>query len=172
MSLQNKSSRSNRCILVGCFFATLGEVTGCNSLYGPPPTPAYMPSWQEARASIEAILKTWRDAPIPLPQSFDTAAVKFVDRRRKPQQRLIAFKILAESSVENARQFTVRLILEGEQTPQLVRYNILGRDPVWVFRLEDYEMFVHWEHPMDAPAPEFPDTSQSTPETATANPPG
>ena len=23
------------------------------------------------------------------------------------------------------------------------------RNPVWVFRFEDYEMISHWEHPMD-----------------------
>jgi hypothetical protein len=86
-----------------------------------------------------------------MPASFDTRAVKFVDKRRKPTQRLLAFEILGKSDIENARQFTVRLTLEGDESPQLVKYNVLGRDPVWVFRLEDYEMFSHWEMDMDAP---------------------
>jgi hypothetical protein len=51
--------------------------------------------------------------------------------------------------VENARQFIVRLPLDGEDAPQLIKYNVLGRQPVWIFRLDDYEMFLHWEHPMD-----------------------
>ena len=53
---------------------------------------------------------------------------------------------------ENTRQFTIRLNLEGDESPQLVKYNVLGRQPVWIFRLEDYEMFAHWEHDMPEPA--------------------
>ena len=118
-----------------------------------PQTPGWMPGWDEARQSLESALTAWRDAPAaaPLPASFDTQAVNFVDKRRKPNQRLRAFQILSQTEVENARQFTVRLDLEGEETPQLVKYNIVGRLPVWVFRLEDYEMFSHWEHDMDEP---------------------
>ncbi len=87
------------------------------------------------------------------PASLDIPGVQFVDQRRKPNQRLMSFLVLGQTDIENARQFTVRLNLEGEDLPQLVKYNILGRDPVWVFRLDDYEMFAHWEHDMDAPAP-------------------
>jgi len=117
-------------------------------------TPGYMPGWDEARQSLESALTAWRDAPVsaPLPATFDTQSVKFIDKRRRPNQRLLAFQILSQTEIENARQFTVRLSLEGEETPQLVKYNILGRQPVWVFRLEDYEMFSHWEHDMDEPA--------------------
>jgi hypothetical protein len=75
-----------------------------------------------------------------------------VDKQRIPADRLRAFSILGETEVENARQFTVRLQIEGESDPRLVRYNVLSRDPVWVFRLEDYEMIAHWEHPMNEPA--------------------
>ena len=112
-----------------------------------------MPGWDEARQALVSALSAWRDAPSPLPASFDMRSVQFIDKRRRPHQRLLAFQILGQANVENARQFTVRLNLEGEESPQLVKYNILGRDPVWVFRLEDYEMFSHWEHDMDEPAP-------------------
>jgi len=98
-------------------------------------------------------LTAWRDAPSPLPVSFHIPSVEFVDNHRGPQQRLLAFQIVGQSDIENARQFTVRLNLEGEDSPQLVKYNILGRDPLWVFRLEDYEMIVHWDMKEPAPGP-------------------
>ena len=69
---------------------------------------------------------------------------------RNPTQRLSSFQILAQTDIENARQFTVRLNLRGEQSPELVKYNVIGRNPVWVFRLDDYETFAHWEHDMSA----------------------
>jgi hypothetical protein len=79
--------------------------------------------------------------------------VQFVDKQRKLSQRLLTFQVLGQTEIENARQFTVRLNFEGDDAPLLVKYNVVGRDPVWVFRLEDYEMFSHWEHAMDQPAP-------------------
>jgi hypothetical protein len=116
-------------------------------------TPGFLPGWDEARQALVSALSAWRNAPAPLPASFDIRSVQFVDKRRRPNQRLLAFQIVGQADSENARQFTVRLNLEGEDAPQLVKYNIVGRDPVWVFRLEDYEMFSHWEHDMDEPAP-------------------
>ena len=112
-----------------------------------------MPSWAEARQSLESALSAWRDAPAPLPATFDIRGVQVVDKRRKPDQRLLSFQILGQTEIENARQFTVRLNLEGEESPELVKYNLLGRDPVWIFRLDDYEMLSHWEHDMSPPAP-------------------
>ncbi len=104
-------------------------------------TPGYfVPAWDKATRALEASLTAWRDAPTPVPDWFNIPSVQFVDSRRRPRQRLLAFQILRKSDIENARQFTVRLNLEGEESPQLVKYNILGRDPLWVFRLEDYEM--------------------------------
>ncbi len=75
--------------------------------------------------------------------------MKFLDKQRRPDQRLNSFAILGQSDVENTRQFTVRLHLEPAESPALVRYTLLGRNPVWFFRLEDYDMICRWEHPMD-----------------------
>lgn len=133
-------------------WASATVMLGCHSWRDEAATPAFMPSWDEARQALESVLAAWRDAPSPLPSSFDSPAVRFVDQYRRPGQRLLSFQILRQLDVENARQFTVRLVLEREDSPQLVRYNVLGRQPVWVFRLEDYDMISHWEHKMDEPA--------------------
>jgi hypothetical protein len=135
-----------------CGAAILASIAGCERGSGEAATPAFVPSWEEARQALESALSTWRDAPSPLPASFGIRAVQYVDKRRKPDQRLLSFQVLGQTDIENIRQFTVRLTLEGEDSPQLVKYNIVGRDPVWVFRLEDYEMFAHWEHDMPEPA--------------------
>jgi hypothetical protein len=128
-------------------------LAGCDGGDGAGTTPAYLPGWAEARQVLEAALAAWRDAPSPLPASFDSPGVTFVDKRRRPGQRLLSFEILGRTEVENARQFTVRLRLEDEVAPRLVRYNVLGRNPAWVFRLEDYEAIAHWEMEMSLPAP-------------------
>jgi hypothetical protein len=155
-NLQNWGSQTwrRRLAVLAFSVALLVSAVGCQSRDERATTPGYMPGWDEARRSLESALTAWRDAPAsaPLPASFGTPSVQFIDKRRRPDQRLLAFEILSQIDVENARQFTVRLELGGEKTPQLVKYNIVGRAPVWVFRLEDYEMFSHWEHDMDEPA--------------------
>jgi hypothetical protein len=128
------------------------SMSGCDGWNNPPAPPGYLPGWAEARQALESALSAWRDAPSPLPASFDSPAVKFLDKQRLPDQRLESFAILGQSDVENVRQFTVRLRLDRAESPELVRYNVLGRNPVWVFRLEDYETICRWEHPMDESA--------------------
>jgi hypothetical protein len=146
-----KKGRSRPAALA--FWAALAASTAGCAARNDPATPRFLPGWGDARQALVSALTAWRDAPSPLPASFNTPSVQFVDTRRRPDQRLIAFQVLGQSAVENARQFMVRLNLEGEESPQLVKYNIVGRDPVWVFRLESYEMISHWEHDMDEPAP-------------------
>jgi hypothetical protein len=135
-----------------CCATLLATIAGCERRGGEAATPSFVPSWAEARQAVEASLSAWRDAPSPAPLSFDIPAVQFVDKQRKLDQRLVSFQILAQTDIENARQFTIRLNLEGEESPLLVKYNVVGRDPVWVFRLDDYEMMAHWQHDMNPPA--------------------
>jgi hypothetical protein len=123
----------------------------CSAWNDEPPVPSYMPEWSEARTALESALSTWRDAKLPLPDSLSSPSVQFVDRHRRPKERLLAYEIVGQTDIENARQFTVRLKLEGEESPRLVRYNAFGRQPVWVYRLEDYELISHWECKMDEP---------------------
>jgi hypothetical protein len=150
-----------------CCAAMLASVAACERGDGEAATPAFVPSWTDARQALESSLSAWRDAPSPSPASSNIRGVQFVDKRRKPDQRLLAFQILGQTDSENARQFTVRLNLEGDESPQLVKYNVLGREPVWVFRLEDYEMFAHWEH--DMPEPQSGTPLKTDEEPARAN---
>jgi hypothetical protein len=141
--------RSRTWAYCAALFAT---IAGCER-GGEPAMPAFVPSWEEARQSLESSLAAWRDAPSPDPSLFAIRGVQFADSTCKPDQRLSSFQILAQTDIENARQFTVRLNLEGEETPILVKYYVVGREPVWVVRLDDFEKSMHWEHDMSSPAP-------------------
>lgn len=79
-------------------------------------------------------------------------AVGVVDTLR-PERPLIGFDILGATGSDGpARTFAVRLQL-GEPAEELdASYLVLGRDPLWVFRREDYDLILHWEHKMAAPA--------------------
>ena len=135
MSVRFTRTGRHRLTRWACWTGLLATIAGCERGDGEAPTPAFVPSWAEARQSLELSLAAWRDAPSPLPATFDIRGVQFVDRRRKPDQRLLSFEVLGQTDIENARQFTVRLNLEGEESPELVKYNVPGpREPVWIFQ--------------------------------------
>jgi hypothetical protein len=55
-----------------------------------------------------------------------------------------------------ARPFAVRLVLGEPRETVAARYLVIGRDPLWVFRQEDFERMLHWEHKMDGEAATAP----------------
>ncbi len=90
----------------------------------------------------------------------------FVDQQRRPGRRLLTFSVLGDSEVEGCRRFLVRLSLAEPDESILVAYDVFGQDPTWVYRREDLEMIMHWEHPMSADPPSAaPPNAEDTPKT-------
>ena len=121
-------------------------VLGCSD---PAADPArYYPPPDRAQAALEAALVGWRDgaAPGPVPGTADPV-VQFVDTNRPPGQKLTAFTVLGVAPGDGPRVFTVRLTLAGAADGVRARFVVVGVDPIWVFRHEDYEMLGHWDHP-------------------------
>jgi hypothetical protein len=111
--------------------------------YVPPPGPA--------RAALAAVLDAWRDGHPPEEAVGPRGNVHVVDKQRRPGQRLAQYEILGEIAADNARGFAVRLTLEDPDEHPVVRFLVLGVEPLWVFRQDDFEMISHWMHPMDEP---------------------
>lgn len=112
-----------------------------------------IPDQAKGRRAIEAVMATWRaghPAGIIEPTS---PRVQVVDTHRKPGQKLVDFQILSDSADSRVRTFNVRLTLAEPEERPVVRLLVVGIDPVLIFRQEDYELLMHWEHQMD-PKPE------------------
>jgi hypothetical protein len=97
----------------------------------------YIPSDDAARRALETVLANLeRGQP---PDAGTTAPViKLVDSRWKPGQQLNKHQIIKEESVEGHTVFSVLLVYKGGQREQLVRYVVVGVDPLWVYREEDF----------------------------------
>jgi len=109
----------------------------------------FVPEAGTARAAVAAALESWRKGD---PQDVVVAKrpeVHVVDKQRRPGQRMTAYDMIGEFSAENARGFAVRLTFDDTEEKPIVRYLVVGTDPIWVFRQEDYEMISHWAHPMN-----------------------
>jgi hypothetical protein len=136
----------------GCFFAAT-FVVGCAGGSGD----RFVPETTTARSALEAALNAWQRGEPPGEIQDISPPVQVTDTQRRPNQTLKAFEILGEVGGDPGRCFSVRLALENPSEQRTVRYLVLGDNPLWVFREEDYTMLTHWEHSMpDAAATKGP----------------
>jgi hypothetical protein len=124
---------------------------GCGSRVGS--MDRFVPSSNSAREALEAALTAWQNGEQPGAIRSSPTVVQVVDTHRGPDRPLQTFEILGEVGSDSGRCFSVRITLENPNEEQKVRFVIVGINPLWVFREEDYTMLSHWEHPMpESPA--------------------
>ena len=114
----------------------------------------YYPPEDRARQALDAALTAWQQGAPPgtVPGAADPA-VEFVDSHNGPARRLKAYTVLGLAPGDGPRVFTVQLTLDGPAVGVRARYYVIGIDPVWVIREEDYDMLNHWDHPMKGKSP-------------------
>lgn len=111
----------------------------------------YIPAADIARAAVEAALVDWKNGNPPGALEGIKPVGHLVDTHRKPGQTLEAFEILGELAAETTRCFAVRVRLNNPAADERLRFCVVGIDPLWVFRQEDYDNLAHWDHPMPSP---------------------
>jgi hypothetical protein len=138
-------ARSHRWLLL----ASVTLVLGCRGRQGPE---RFFPAQEKARQALEAALEGWRNgAPHGAVPGTAGPTVQLVDSHHPAGQRLVSFAVLGLAPGDGPRVFTVGLSLENPAQEIKARYVVLGLDPLWVIRHEDFEMLAHWEHPMKKP---------------------
>jgi hypothetical protein len=118
----------------------------------------FIPSADAAESAITTVLTAWKKG-IPAGPVPDTSSpvVHVTDSFRDPGEKLQEFRILGEVPGDTPRCFAVELKFLPERTEK-VRFVVVGIDPLWVFRMEDYQLLSHWDHNMAvAPAPKDSD---------------
>lgn len=124
----------------------LSTVVGCRQ---PSPTgfERYIPDAAKAQEALDQVLSAWKKGePIgPLTSNSTPITIEVADSTRRPGQRLIDYEVRGEVSGEGPRTFVVRLKLDNPAAEREVRYYLVGIDPLWVFRQEDYDSLVHWD---------------------------
>src|SRR5437870_5175278 len=97
-----------------------------------------LPSADQARAALEKVLTAWKDGQKIGKVQGDSQSIEVVERVWQSGGKLAAFEIVRAEDKPGPRWFAVKLTLVGSSAPQEVRYAVLGLDPLWVFREEDY----------------------------------
>jgi hypothetical protein len=111
-------------------------------------TPDYTPSVVDAELALERSLDAWKEG-LPPGEIAGTSPLIFVtDASRKLGQVLANYRILGEAHGTSGRTFVVVLNLQNPDEELRTQYIVVGIDPLWVFRQEDYELLTRWDHLM------------------------
>lgn len=139
---------------------------GCASAREGAGSDPYVPPEGVALSALSASLRAWQDGRPGGPLIGHSPAVEVSDSYRTPDRPLRRFEVIGPFVADGARGFAVRLTLDNPPEEQVVRYLVVGKAPIWVFRHEDYERITHWEHKMEdderaGPGPAAPDLSRN-----------
>lgn len=125
----------------------LVAAAGCS---GDPRAEDFVPPEDAARAALEAYLRAWAagDTGPTVPGTNPSVAV--ADELRQKGRTLAGYTVLGPTPAEAPRCFAVQLKLGNPAAEVRERYVVVGIDPVWVWRYDDYLMITHWDHPAPA----------------------
>lgn len=120
----------------------------------------FVPSPHIAKHAIVDALDAWKAGQPSGPVANTAPLVHVTDNLRKANQRMVDYTILGEKASSHGRTFMVELNMASPNEKLKAEYIVVGIDPLWVFRREDYELLMHWDHHMPA-LPEDPSASKN-----------
>lgn len=109
--------------------------------------PNYVPPADASRQGLETALNAWQKGDT-VGKTIESASgrVQTVDSTWGKGQKLARFEILEEvPRPDGKRCFKARLHLQDPQGVQEVHYVAVGKDPLWIFREEDFKSYASWE---------------------------
>jgi hypothetical protein len=122
----------------------VGLVAGCGS--ETTGSGGNMPTTQTARQALESALTAWQKGQPPGLIASTTPPVQAVDLAWQGGQKLGGFSIVSEDDSEDVKKFSVKLTMKQPPGQKEVRYVVLGREPVWVYRDEDYTRMINMDN--------------------------
>ena len=136
----------NRVVGALALGALLAASSGCES-----DKARYAPTMDLARKSLEAALTAWREGrPIGALEG-DTPPVRVVDSSWRSGEKIETFQVLGEGDADGRKEFTVRLTMKEPRGEKEARYIVHGRDPIWVYRGEDFARAMDMDHQPEPP---------------------
>jgi hypothetical protein len=115
--------------------ALLGICVGC----GGAPEKKYIPQASIARGALKAALEHWKSGAKHGPIEGFNVPVNVFDARWQNGKKLESFEILSEVPSDGPKIFLVKMKLDEDKAENEVTYLIVGKDPLLVFREQDYK---------------------------------
>jgi hypothetical protein len=147
--------RRTRLASVSTALALAAWLPGC----GGDTSERYTPSDVDAQAALAASLDAWKSGIAPGEVPETSPQVFVADSYRQPGESLISYEILGEVPGDVPCCYAVDLQFDPPREEK-ARFVVVGIDPLWVFRLEDYQLIAHWDHLMPEPEESAPATDE------------
>jgi hypothetical protein len=128
----------------------------------------YVPASALAREALTASLESWAAGEQTPRLASGQPGLQFADSLRA-RRNLERFEIVGELPIQDGRRFEVQLHLRNPAGSEKAEYIVLGIDPLWIIRQEDYNMITHWDHPMPQERAPSPIAAPPDPEGATTD---
>ncbi|MFM7057764.1 MAG: hypothetical protein ACKO2P_12670 [Planctomycetota bacterium] len=109
----------------------------------------YIPADDICLSALAKSLEAWCAGAGAGPVAGTTPIVHVTDSSRVKQRPLLSWQILGKVPGNAPSCFAVQLKLDQPVEERRERYVVIGIDPLWVFRHDDYDLLLHWEHPME-----------------------
>jgi hypothetical protein len=115
-------------------FLALAACLGCGS----GGTDQFLPSENVSRKALETALTAWQNGQ-PMDQVGNASpAIQVAEPRWQAGQKLGGYEIVKEESEAGHTFFSVKLKLKSQPREQVVRYVVVGKDPLWVYTEEEF----------------------------------
>lgn len=130
-------------LMLAAGFASAAFAAGCGAS-----SRAYAPTETAAREALEASLSAWQKGEKPARLASGTPPVQVSDFQWDSGQALESYKILAEEPDEGdaTKRFSASLKLKTSKDETKTRYVVLGREPMLVYREEDYARLINMDN--------------------------
>ena len=109
----------------------------------------FVPRDEAARAALDAYLRSWSQGSTAQEVPGTNPPVMVVDELNRKGRTLKSYTILGPTPADAPLCFAVQLNLGNPDGEVRERYAVVGIDPLWVWRYDDYLMITHWDHAMD-----------------------
>jgi hypothetical protein len=108
----------------------------------------FVPREESARQAVDAYLRAWTGGSTSQSVPDSNPPVKVSDELRRNGRVLKSYTILGSVPADAPICMAVQLNLDNPPEERRERYVVVGIDPLWVWRYDDYLMVTHWSHPM------------------------
>ena len=119
---------------LACFLLVSCCTIGC----GGAPEKRYVPAADTARKALEAGLNQWKSGEAHGPVKGLSVTINVFDARWQGKKKLESFEILREEKSDGPRTFIVKMKLDEDKEEKEVKYLVVGKDPLHIFREQDY----------------------------------
>ena len=119
----------------------------------------FIPSQSQSLEALKVALDAWKAGKPSGPVPGTSPVVHITDSSRVSGQTLDDYQILGDVPGNAPRCIAVKLKFSHPAEEKRERFVIVGIDPLWIFRHEDYDLLLHWEHQMPTESKQVPATS-------------